>query len=75
MAVGERRPRGARAPLGDGARGPSYESHATAVATQIRTGATISGLHWPGENPLDVNDFERRRFDRACEPFKVTLSK
>ena len=55
--------------------GDSYESHATAVATQIRTGATISGLHWPGENPLDVNDFERRRFDRACEPFKVTLSK
>ena len=47
------------------------ESHATAMATQLRTEATISGLYWPGENPLDVNDFDRRRFDRALPPFHV----
>ena len=50
------------------------ESHATAVATQIMTRATISGLYWPGENPLDVNDFDRRRFDRARPPFHVIFS-
>jgi hypothetical protein len=54
--------------------GDRREFHAAAVATQIRTGATIFGLYWPGEHPLDVNDFDRRRFDRACEPLQVKFS-